>query len=548
MPDLAHSLRDHDLEHLTNIAELWGIELDVPDVQAGISQLTKAILSADLVQEVFTTLAEEAQQALAAMIPAAGRLPWAQFTRQYGELRAMGPGRRSRQKPHRSPQSIAEVLWYRAIIARAFFDTLGGPQEFAYIPEDLLALLPQHAAPAKSFFGRKALKEERAKTILADDQILDHACVILAAKRRASTPQESAALSSDVGASFEFLYRLLTVVQILDLGGKPQSKPTRTFLEADRASALSQLSQAWLRSSELDDLRMLPHLEVEGNWDNDPLRARQIVAEFLQKVPEKGWWSISAFINDIYQFQPDFQRPTGDYDSWYLKDARTGEYLRGFAHWHTVDGELIRFLIIGPLHWLGILDLATGSDGDPPTAFRFSSRGRSILSGEKSTHKSKENAKLNIDSKGHITIPPMFPRRAHYQIGRFCEYISEAAGDYTYHITPASLASAQAQGLTISQLITLLRNHAAVPLPPNLLKAIQRWDQHGTQARIENVVVLRVASPEILKELQSSRAARFLGDPIGPTTIQVNPGAWEKVLGALAELGYLAQFGFDKGE
>ena len=45
----------------------------------------------------------------------------------------------------------------------------------------------------------------------------------------------------------------------------------------------------------------------------------------------------------------------------------------------------------------------------------------------------------------------------------------------------------------------------------------------------------------MLKDLRASRAARFLGDPLGPTVIIVKAGAWEKVIAVLAELGYLAE-------
>jgi hypothetical protein len=53
------------------------------------------------------------------------------------------------------------------------------------------------------------------------------------------------------------------------------------------------------------------------------------------------------------------------------------------------------------------------------------------------------------------------------------------------------------------------------------------------------LLVLRVASPDVLQALRASRAARFLGDPLGPTTIVVKPGAAEKVLAALADIGCL---------
>jgi hypothetical protein len=58
---------------------------------------------------------------------------------------------------------------------------------------------------------------------------------------------------------------------------------------------------------------------------------------------------------------------------------------------------------------------------------------------------------------------------------------------------------------------------------------------------MEKMVVLRVASEDILQALRKSRASRFLGEPLGQTTIAVKPGAIEKVLGVLAELGYVGE-------
>ena len=52
--------------------------------------------------------------------------------------------------------------------------------------------------------------------------------------------------------------------------------------------------------------------------------------------------------------------------------------------------------------------------------------------------------------------------------------------------------------------------------------------------------MLRVSRPEILEKLQSSPAKRFLGAPLGPTTITVTPGALTKVREILISLGYLS--------
>ena len=113
--------------------------------------------------------------------------------------------------------------------------------------------------------------------------------------------------------------------------------------------------------------------------------------------------------------------------------------------------------------------------------------------------------------------------------------------EHRYLITPTSLERARGQSLNPEQLLPLLAKHSQSGIPPTLVKALKRWGAHGTEARLERQVILKVSSPEVLKGLRKSKAARFLGEALGPTAVIVNTGAQSKVLAALAELGYLAE-------
>jgi hypothetical protein len=152
-----------------------------------------------------------------------------------------------------------------------------------------------------------------------------------------------------------------------------------------------------------------------------------------------------------------------------------------------------------------------------------------------------EKVPLTIDSQGQIQAGPGAPRVLRYQIARFCRWEGKTKGNYRYRVTARSLEAAQSQGLEIRQLIALLRTHAASPIPPNLLKAIQRWDEQGTEARLNSMMVLRVSSIEVIKAMKASRVSRYLGDPLGPTAIEVHTGAAQHVLRALTEMGYLGE-------
>ena len=177
MPDLLQSLQKHDAGHLHIVADLWGIEIPARDTATALKELCAALLRPELLAEIIESLTPPAGAALEALRARSGRIPWAEFTRQFGDIREMGPGKRDRERPHKAPASASEALYYRALLARAFFDTPSGPVEFAYIPDDLLALIGTPGKPDRAArpLGRPASTAERAVPILADDHILDEA-------------------------------------------------------------------------------------------------------------------------------------------------------------------------------------------------------------------------------------------------------------------------------------------------------------------------------------------------------------------------------------
>ncbi|HSB64947.1 MAG TPA: helicase-associated domain-containing protein, partial [Anaerolineales bacterium] len=314
----------------------------------------------------------------------------------------------------------------------------------------------------------------------------------------------------------------------------------RQFLETRRGEALLQLYKIWGQSDHINELRQLPGLILEGKWKNDPLHARQAILGWLTNIAAGTWWNLSSFISSIKLRAPDFQRPAGDYDSWFIKDEPSGEYLRGFEHWDEVDGKLIRYLLTGPLHWLGVIDLACPEEGQEVAAFRLSGWSKTLFKGEAPRGLPLEKEPVAVRSDARISAKRLTPRSVRYQLARFCDWEKETLEEYQYRVNPASLLRARQQGLKVSQLVALL-NKSAKAVPPSLVKALERWDKQGSEARLEKMLVLRVASEELLQALRRSRVSRFLGEPLGPTSIAVKPRAMEKILGALAEMGYLGE-------
>ena len=200
MPDLFHSLINHDLGHLHIIAGLWGLELESNETDSAREELSVSLLNFELVTELIDSLSPTARTAITALSSSNGRIAWSTFTRQYGDIREMGAGKRDRERPHLKPASTAEALFYRGLLARAFFDTEKGPQEFAYIPDDLLAIInrkdkkeesdnlrPKAVSKGRKMpveeLGREAIPAEKAHVIPSNDDILDDATTLLAALR-----------------------------------------------------------------------------------------------------------------------------------------------------------------------------------------------------------------------------------------------------------------------------------------------------------------------------------------------------------------------------
>ncbi|MBT3337501.1 MAG: hypothetical protein HN855_05610 [Anaerolineae bacterium] len=530
MPSLAQSLLSYDLEHLRIIAQFWGIEVNAGERGAAREELSGKMLDLELANEVIEALSGEARRALNTMLENQGRISWAIFERQFGVVREVGAGKRDREAIYHNPISAAETLFYRALLARAFFDSENGAQEFAYIPNDLLETIQrrgnQLVAPTKTEYGRLARPEERTHIILANDHLLDDLTTLLASLRL-GWDEEPLPLET----SPRFVRDLGLAARLINKSGSIQTDSVKSHLEATRPEAFTQLREIWRKSTIISELHQVPNLICEGEWTNPILETRQKLLGFIEGIPRGKWWNLNTFIADIKEKHPDFQRTAGDYDAWFIRRADDDMPLRGFSNWDLVEGDLIRYFITGVLYWLGFVDLAKTKEEGNFSAFRIKKAPEQRLGEE-------ENGKIIATSSGRISVARLAPRVARYQISRFGEWDkSKNPDEYLFQISPASLARASTQGLKPTHLLGLLKKFAAADIPPSLVRALRRWEVSGTEARVKQISVLRLSKPEDLRKLRESKAGRFLGMVLNPTTVEIPAGASKKIMAALIEMG-----------
>ena len=540
MPGIRATLANHDLDFLNRIARFWKTEISQRDVQSASDDLYACMTNRENLLLALEQLPQAAQPAWQHLVSKGGKMPWAVFSRKYGEIRDFGPASREREKPDQNPISASESLWYSGLVGKAFLKISSDLVETVYIPDEIFGLISPPNQETRPMTLRPAINQKPRFVELATTSLLDRLTDFLAAMRMSRTLPES--VFDAWKTPQPFLSGLLLASGLVDQDGHPIPESLKRFFQQDRGKILSEFYQMWLASKEINELRMLPELVCEGSWVNDPIPPRRLLLEILSGLGGQTWWSISSLLSTIKEQTPDFQRPAGDYDSWFIRQSGTENYLRGFHHWDEVEGRLLYFLLTGPLHWLGILNLARKESEGKFNAFQLTETAHDLMAGKTNNLSVEEPGVLEFRSSTEIIIPNGTSRELRYQIGRFYDFSFATTAESGYRLTPASLERATAQGLNIGQLVQLLEKHSLKPIPTTLKRLAQRWLEHGLEAELTTGVLLRFASEEACALFsREPRAARTIVEMLNAQTILIHRESIEHALRLLAELGILAQ-------
>jgi hypothetical protein len=581
MNTLTQALASHQLIVLRVIGEWWEQDLTGLDLAQCVRKLAVVLSEVDLATELSYLHPEEAE-AVYALIEAGGQMPVATYSRQFGEERQMGPGRLEREEPWLDPISPTEALWYRGFIYRGFGEADEGMVEYYYMPDELLAQVKPEASEAPPLVVRETPPDrsltdvppaERASTAAplpekpapTPKPVPATATGKSSAIRPISTPDAFTSAPTD---AVDDLTTLLGTAQrnALNEGNMAEIAPFLLVANSDRRSLLLTLAwemgllrrtgegirptrQAveWLKqtrtvqqralldawsNSAWNELRRTPGLALEGSgWENDPILARTALLEALQ--PSPAWFAVADVIAAIKTADPDFQRPNGDYSSWYIRDEATDAFLPGFENWDKVEGRLLRFLLDGPAHWLGLVDRAEGALRLSPVAQRW-------LADQPETV-ADTPLPLIVQPDAVVIVPLAASRYYRFQVSRVADMQAVQAGKpYLYRVSPQSLTAARLEGIEPSRVIQFLQEASGQPLPTSTERAIERWAEFGAEARLETMVVLRVRDVMIIDKLRRNAKTRpYLGEALGDLAVAVRADEWEKLMGAAAQLGLL---------
>ncbi|MCA0454095.1 MAG: hypothetical protein LCI00_08990 [Chloroflexi bacterium] len=566
---------DTDAGLLPVLAKVWKVNVTGLERTAALGILHDAMLDPSRAQAVWSALGDDQRGALQMLMGSGGKMPAAKFGRLFGEIRQMGMAQIEREKPMEKPASVAEALFYRGLVAQTFEMADSGPRVIVYVPEDLGRLL---AGQKNSYSDLKELPDEPAatRTAVADDlpdealvepltevthikqadtSIVDDVATLLAYLQIYSPAMDGASINGEDAAALkqhflkaddervEFAFGLAISADLAEVQSAkafPKRAEARRWLSATRAEQVQALAEGWKTSTFYRDLWHVPGLYPEpgGELDEyDAAVARNSALEIVNDlVPKQEWWSMEGLINAVKETEPDFQRPGGDYESWYIRGEGSDEYLTGFDNWEAIEGALLEFYITGPMHWLGLVDRAD-------EAARLTAYGRAFFGQTPWPTPAEPEDKITVKDDGTLLISRKVSRVDRFQAARFASWVS--AGDpYTYKVDGVGIQRAAEQGINTGHIASFIsRSLGDAPVPANITRLLENWRGGASAAvSLEKLQVLRTTAPETLDRIADTPALRrYLGARLGPMAVIVRAGQLEGLRAALGEQGILSE-------
>ncbi len=318
----------------------------------------------------------------------------------------------------------------------------------------------------------------------------------------------------------------------------PHSTEISHWLKSNRSGQLKRLVDAWLDSESFQEVWHTPGLYAETGWSYDAADARQVVMGLLQQnVPRQDWWRVDDFIDFVKVTNPNFQRPGGDYDSWYIK-GQDGKYLKGLNSWDAVEGAVLSFYLTGPMYWLGLMD--TAEDG---MAVHFSGYGRAFIERSGWPTSSEPEERITVQPDGSFLVSRRASSVDRFQLARFTTWNRPGtlAGDpYVYQLDAQGIRQADQQGISVSQIVSFInRLLDGSPAPAVIASLLENWRTGPVaSASMERLQVLRTTSPEVMDSICNAPALRrHLGARLGEMAVIVREGHGEDLRDALGGQG-----------
>ncbi len=561
MKDLYRCLDEYPPQMLRAIAEAWQTVLPEGETLDLVGPLAEAMLRPNALSLLVESLTPEARGVLAEFVEHGGVLPGQRLALRFGGIRRLGPARIERERPWQEPANTLEELYYKGLVYRAYGRVENHSGEIFIVPQQLLDRLPAPLMTMPSFSVETALTP--ARIVVAGYALIEDLFAALVSIRQGQYPATQQERSDITPISVErlalgdrligpnqparlaLIQRLLWRLRLLhdEKGFWKPSLRAREWLRLTDEKRWRSVFLAWRDDPQWDELRLLPSLRCEDTgWQNQPIVGRRNLLDVLGKCPPGQWLSLDSFIQALRRYRPDYLRPDGDFDSWFIRDARTNEYLRGLAAWEEIEGALARYIIAHPLFWLGCVELGYSEGAEQPFAFRLTTLGHAALTGMAAPRTDLPSVLATISDDFTVVIPLAETMYQRYQLERLAEWQGQDE-TATYRLTAESVWQSYNAGIKTDQILAFLKRLSGDRVSPHVLRSLQAWGGRFGRVLLRRAVVVQAVDEPTMKQISARPELRALiTDIIAPTMCLVEEEHLGELVKQLNELGIWPHF------
>jgi hypothetical protein len=484
---------------LEAIAEGWGLTLTDEQLPEIVERLVADMTNSDNVRRVIRKLSDVELAALAT-VAGAGQTKAHALARKYGDVRHLGPGRLEWEQAWRTPASAVEHLWFLGLLHIGYGMDERFHGKVFFVPPEILLAIPSLAVSRPEFKVRVVPAPQNVRD--DGESLARGVFVLLSYLRNGSVRSRRGILSArDLNRLLPRLRHAglrtertdtphaphLSFLQHMclkaGLARRPEGlwKPTdeaARWLKQDALNRCRSLYQVWLDDPDWNELWIMPGTRCEDTgWHNDPIIARKAVIACLNTCPANSWIDAASFLGALYELDPDFMRPDGDYDSWYIRDAVSGRYLMGFSSWHQVEGELVRHLLETSLAWLGVVALGYSAMGERADRFMLTDRGAVIMGSSGITP--APPLRLMVRPDLQVIVPHEASWYDRFLLERFARWVDEGPHSARYRIDAQSIRTCLDEGVGPDQILAFLRRAGGARVPAPVVRSVRGWGSDG---------------------------------------------------------------------
>ena len=554
MRNLTVCLREYSSVLLEALARLWLVEEPALDKSELAEQLASAMVAPGAAAPILDMLDTAAREALAYVITRGGAVRGYLVSRRYGRIRPLGPNPLRRIQPWIKPDNPLESLYYRGLVYRAY-DTLDDYRgEILFVPPQLAAVLPpmeyEHPSFAVDVIPSPASQQRDGESLAADVfTILVHLrrTKIRWTKGPFFRPQHIAALGPRLRgqATPERMQMIQHLARRSGLVGRERGlvrpgSPAREWLRSEPHERSELLFRTWRNDVSGHELSFVNGLRWESmGRPYDAPAVREAILSHLKLCPPGEWISVSSFVSALKDTAPDFLRPDGDYDSWYIRDTQTKRFLTGFESWDQVEGQLAAHIVTRPLCWLGAVALGPVEGPTQRSAFKMLPMGRAFLGLQEPESRPERVRTCVVDEDFGVQVPSDSSLYDRYQLERFSEWQRDEDDMIVYRLTRESVWRGRSQGIEAPQMLAFLRRLTGDAIPARVAPALHEWGKRYGSISLRRTSLLQAADESTMRDLwRDPKMASLLGEPVSSRGALVEDGDLDLVIKQLKKMGH----------